>query len=259
MSYRKFDTGTWQDPWFEELSPNAKLLFLYLWTNDVCNQAGMYQITKRRIEFELGFSIDGIIESLQEKVYWDPERQIIWVKNFVKWQCQNPSFLISALKIVADMPADLQQKFVEYNQQLIASYDVDVKQYHVTTMPTPTPHGVTTNPSSEQNRTEYIYVTDKISDPCPHKKIINLYHQILPELPAVKSWAEERQKQLRQRWKEESKRQNLEWWKRYFRYIRESPFLMGENNRHWMPNLEWLVKKRNLINVIEGKYHNNSP
>jgi len=84
MSYRVFDTRTWQDPWFESLSPKAKLLFIYLWTNEICNQAGMYQISQRRIEFEVGFKIDDVMEELKEKVFWDKKRNIVWVKNFLK-------------------------------------------------------------------------------------------------------------------------------------------------------------------------------
>ena len=89
----------------------------------------------------------------------------------------------------------------------------------------------------------------------PHEAIVALYHEILPELPAVKHWTPERQKQLRARWKEEPKRQNLEWWRKYFEHIKGSAFLMGDNKDKWTPNLEWLVKKANLVNVIEGKYH----
>jgi hypothetical protein len=90
---------------------------------------------------------------------------------------------------------------------------------------------------------------------CPQSEIVNLYHTVLPELPPVKEWTDERQKHLRARWREELKRQDLDWWKRYFEYVRESPFLMGNGSKSWKPNLEWLVKKGNLINVIEGKYH----
>jgi hypothetical protein len=90
---------------------------------------------------------------------------------------------------------------------------------------------------------------------CPQKEIVSLYHQILPELPAVKRWTEERARQLRARWKEDPKHQDLDWWKRYFNHVRESPFLMGNGNKDWTPNLEWLIRKRNLVNVIEGKYH----
>ena len=90
---------------------------------------------------------------------------------------------------------------------------------------------------------------------CPQSQIVDLYHKVLPELPPVKVWSEERQKQLAARWKEEPKRQNIEWWQRYFDYVRESSFLMGNGKDKWQPNLEWLLRKSNLINVIEGKYH----
>jgi hypothetical protein len=90
----------------------------------------------------------------------------------------------------------------------------------------------------------------------PHDEIVNLYHKILPELPGVKSWTEKRQKLLRCRWKEDPKRQTTEWWEKYFKYVRESSFLMGNGGKGWQPNLEWLIEKSNLVNTIEGKYHN---
>ena len=90
---------------------------------------------------------------------------------------------------------------------------------------------------------------------CPQSEIVDLYHKLLSELPPVKDWTDERQKQLRSRWKEDPKRQDLDWWERYFAFVRKSSFLMGNGSKSWKPNLEWLVKKKNLINVIEGKYH----
>jgi hypothetical protein len=90
---------------------------------------------------------------------------------------------------------------------------------------------------------------------CPHDEIIRIYHETLPSLPRVKAWTEERKKHLRARWAEDPKRHDLSWWKRYFDHVEKSPFLTGDNNRGWTPNLEWLVKQKNLLNVIEGKYH----
>jgi len=91
------------------------------------------------------------------------------------------------------------------------------------------------------------------NDTCPHQDIISLYHEILPELRKVKKWTPKRQAQLRARWREEKKHQNLDWWRRYFEYVRESSFLMGENNP-WL-DLEWLTNQGNMVKVIEGKYH----
>jgi len=123
---------------------------------------------------------------------------------------------------------------------------------------------VTAQNRAEQNRTDISMSPQVTKTPSsargsnkitPHEAIVSLYHEILPELPAVKEWTAERQKQLQARWREAPKRQELEWWKKYFSHVRDSDFLMGKNKEKWTPNLEWLVKKANLVNVIEGKYH----
>ena len=100
MTYRKFDTCTWRDPWFELLGKDAKLAFVYFWTNDYCNSAGIYEISDKRITFDLGYGIDTVSEDLKEKVIWYPEESTIWVKNFFVHQCQNHTFAISALNSV---------------------------------------------------------------------------------------------------------------------------------------------------------------
>jgi hypothetical protein len=111
---------------------------------------------------------------------------------------------------------------------------------------------------AQQMHTNKKYKERKEVFPCPHQTIVDIYHTVLPELHPVKVWSEERKKDLRARWVEEAKRQDLDWWKRYFEYVRESSFLMGNEKEKWQPNLEWLVKKKNLINVIEGLYHKKS-
>lgn len=110
---------------------------------------------------------------------------------------------------------------------------------------------------TEQSRTEQKETLSSPAEPerCPHEAIVSLYHETLPELPRVKVWTEERRKQLRARWHEEPKRQDLEWWRKYFEYVRKSSFLMGGGANRWVPDLEWLVKKSHLVRVIEGKYH----
>lgn len=115
MSYRKISTSTWQDTWFEKLSPLAKLLFIYSWTNEVCNQAGLYKLSKRRIEFEVGFDIKPCMKELEEKVFWDEEREIIWVKSFFRLQAQNPSFRKAALDSLVNIPQDIVDMFMVHN------------------------------------------------------------------------------------------------------------------------------------------------
>lgn len=125
MTYRKIDTCIWRKPWFEELEPDAKLAFIYFWTNDYCNQAGIYQITGNRIKFDLGYGIDKVSDQLKNKVIWYPEQSTIWVKNFFKHQCQNAKFAISALNSVKS--DNFKYKlFLKYNFNFLLKYKNDL-------------------------------------------------------------------------------------------------------------------------------------
>ncbi|MHC2115215.1 hypothetical protein ACYPJF_06895 [Stenotrophomonas geniculata] len=94
--------------------------------------------------------------------------------------------------------------------------------------------------------------------PCPHMKIIELFHEVLPELPAVCAWNEARQRKLGSRWKERPEQQDLAWWRSFFEAVREMPWLMGQRNgrdgRPFKCTLEWLVSPTNFAKVIEGFY-----
>lgn len=144
MTYRKTDTGMWTDPWFETLSPNAKLAFIYLWTNEVCNPAGMYEISPRRIKFELGYDIDTVSEELKPKIEWYPHLNLVWVKNFFRHQVQNSKFATAALRCISQEPFKLQM-FIEYNREILKQQKIDLSGY-IDTNPIPYP--------TEQNRTE---------------------------------------------------------------------------------------------------------
>lgn len=109
----------------------------------------------------------------------------------------------------------------------------------------------------------------QIGDRCPHEKIISLYHEILPTLPPVRIWSEKRKQALSARWKQlvndkeyQSEADGLGWFRRFFGYISQSAFLMGETTQKegysWRPDLEWIVTQKNFIKICEGKYHGNS-
>lgn len=99
----------------------------------------------------------------------------------------------------------------------------------------------------------------KKTPPTPHQSIVDAYNEILgntltPVKPAL--WpGSARATALQARWKENPSRHSLEWWEGWFRFITKSPFLMGDNDKNWKPDLGWLLKKENFIKVCEGKYH----
>lgn len=94
---------------------------------------------------------------------------------------------------------------------------------------------------------------------CPHEQIVELYHQLLPMCPRVRFWDERRRKFLRNRWQEDPKRQDLDWWRRFFEHASRSPFLTGRSSGRgdqppFLATLEWLVRPSNIVKVIEGNY-----
>lgn len=137
MAYRRIETGIWKDPWFESLDHKARYLFLYLWTNDMCNQAGLYEISIKRMMFETCLSereIESAFLALSEKVSrigtW------IWVKNFLRYQCCNESFQKKAILEAGKAPRKLYEQFCTYNS--------------IEFQPEPhTPHTPVTHPSSD--------------------------------------------------------------------------------------------------------------
>lgn len=96
--------------------------------------------------------------------------------------------------------------------------------------------------------------------PCPHQEIVDLYHSTLPSLRRVKVWNATRQRYLKARWCEEPERQQLDWWQKFFVYVKKSNFLTGRTNGNgdrppFVADLEWLIRPTNFVKIIEGKYH----
>ncbi len=107
---------------------------------------------------------------------------------------------------------------------------------------------------AEADKDQNIIVGSKLP-PCPHEKIIALYHEMLPELPRVRTWTTTRRRHLQSRWREYP---DLEDWKTFFSMVKKSPFLMGEiqnsDRRPFRASLDWLIKPENFAKTIEGKY-----
>ncbi|HXK90412.1 MAG TPA: hypothetical protein PL027_10530, partial [Thermosynergistes sp.] len=93
---------------------------------------------------------------------------------------------------------------------------------------------------------------------CPHREIVALYHEILPELRSVRAWNATREKRLRARWREDKCRQSLSWWREYFERVRASSFLVGKKT-DWSADFDWLVRPTNMAKVLEGKYDDSPP
>ena len=90
---------------------------------------------------------------------------------------------------------------------------------------------------------------------CPVQKIVDLYHEVLPELPQVKILTDARRTSIRNRWQQDARHQSLDFWERYFKTVRKSDFLMGRV-KEWKADIDFLTKAQKFAKVIEGQYEN---
>jgi DnaD/phage-associated family protein len=120
MPQRGIETSYWGDPFVQKLPFAAKGMYIYLWTNAHCNQAGLYEITPETIAFETGLPLEDIphlIQKLEPKVAWYPEQNLVWVKNFLKYQSRSPKFLTAAAKNLNSIRNNgLIKEFLDYNK-----------------------------------------------------------------------------------------------------------------------------------------------
>lgn len=162
--YRQIHTHIWEDNWFVDLEPKAKLLFIWLFSNNRTSVSGLYEISIPVASFQTGLSRDEITDIFLQfekagKMMW--LAGWIWVKNLRKY---NDSHTPNAYKrIMADvncLPAgELKDAYLSYYQQEHDRYLADrqaiANQQGTLPQPFPNPSPTPPQPIQEQ-RTENI-------------------------------------------------------------------------------------------------------
>jgi uncharacterized phage protein (TIGR02220 family) len=87
--YRPIYQKIWKDKDFLKSGKDAKLLFLYLTTNESCNNSGIYEIPLKTITNETDISLSTVRQLLTngsiKNVFYDMENEIVFVKNSRKY------------------------------------------------------------------------------------------------------------------------------------------------------------------------------
>lgn len=92
MKVKFTDPNKWSDKWFRSLTPNQKLLWLYLIDN--CDIAGLIEVDYDYISFHLGISSEDVREAMQglHRGYLGATdgSDWIWIINYIKVQRNLP-------------------------------------------------------------------------------------------------------------------------------------------------------------------------
>lgn len=86
---------------------------------------------------------------------------------------------------------------------------------------------------------------------CPFGKIRDLYHELCPSFPHLRSIDGERRKAVAARWRQYK---SLDTFEELFRFAESSSFLKGQNDRNWHADFDWMMKATNFVKILEHKY-----
>ena len=131
--------------------------------------------------------------------------------------------------------------------------------------PTPTPIAtnndkpITTNDIKEAKASPDLGKPKSVP-PAPIQEIVEMYNNILPELPQTIVVNESRKRAISARWREVvtadklDRQGGLDFFKWYFEMVKDSKFLTGKT-KDWKADMDFLFNPSKFPRIIEGTYH----
>ena len=101
--FRKIHTSFWSDTFIQDLDNDHKLFYLYLLTNERTKQCGIYEISKKQISFDLGYTIDRVSKLLKYfvnsgRILYSESTKELAIKNWNKFNGSNSPKVLSCIK-----------------------------------------------------------------------------------------------------------------------------------------------------------------
>jgi len=85
----------------------------------------------------------------------------------------------------------------------------------------------------------------------PYQFIVDIYHEYCPALPKVVKITDKRKTQIKKLWNDDERHQGGDFWRWYFSSVKHNPHWMGENDRAWTADLDFLINHNQFYKVIE--------
>lgn len=124
--YHPLFSHIWSDPEFELLSPEDKLLFIYLFSNSSVTESGIYRKTAKKISDETGIGLPTVVQRLSNgcfrNIKYDAESNCVFVKNARRYNTGGNPTLIKK-SILADRKAFPDTYLWHYFQEFNSDYE----------------------------------------------------------------------------------------------------------------------------------------
>jgi len=129
--YRQLYTEFWSDSFVLDLTPDEKLFYLYLLTNNKTSQCGIYELPKKFIEMETGLTLETVEKLINRfceynKILYCDNTKEIMVLNWMKYNVPNNN--INIIKCIQnELKKTKNKEFLEilFEKYQTAQLDVD--------------------------------------------------------------------------------------------------------------------------------------
>ncbi len=250
-----------------DLSPIARLLFIYLWM--LADREGRLEDRPNKIGAQaLPYDRDADVEDLLNRLakagfitrYLVGEQALIQITNFAKHQAPHVRESSSELPSSEQgTTKDVTMHSLGSAEPLPRSPDCGLLIPDVLIAEEVANATVASKPATEQRAT------------CPAEEIVRLYHDAMPLNPLVKSLSDKRRRSIRARWKEaatltckpfgyKTREDGLRAWRQFFEICAESEFLTGRAKASpgkppFVATIDFLISPDGFTKCIENHYH----
>lgn len=260
----------WTSEQVVDCSPIARLLFIGMW--NFCDDAGNHPASAKTLKMEVfpgddittaevQCMVDEIINAGLIVEYAAEGRQYWHVtgwrhQKIEKPNYKHPSYTYESRLPVADQSANDTRQVSDHSTPEWNGKEGSNK-------PLLSESG-DSNSLPAETKTDNVVKIDSAKPQIPYQQIVDAYHEALPELPAVRLQTEARRKAIKSRWMQmlNSDRgdgtlrytdadSGIRWWTQYFNHVRHNSHWLGDNDRGWTADFDWLLNLSNFTKVLE--------
>ena len=259
---------------------NAQLLAMYLMTSPHSTMTGVFHCPILYMAHETGMSIEGATKALARLFEagfceYEESSETVFVVRMASFQIAkvlkpNDNRIIGLKKEVEKMTsAFMKSRFLAIYSEVFCLTSEAVNPKPAIAPPKPL-RSQEQDQEQDQDKKEPKGSTSPAKLPtCQTQDVIDLFHEILPELPAVRLLNDPRKKAISAFWKFvlTSQRSDgtvratdadsaLLWVRSYFERARNNDFLMGRNKKageheNWECDIDFLMGEKGKKQVIE--------
>lgn len=279
--YGKVFSTFWTSDSTRDLSDDAKVLALYLLTGPHSNIIGCYRLPDGYISEDLGWTLQRVSKGFGELFQKgfatrDEDTKWVFVNNHLKWNpLENPNQITGGVKLYDQIP-DASTVKPLIAKALRKYTKPDLRGFETLPKPFADPSETLSEPETEtetetEGKSGDLQGGHPAPPPCPFSKIVELYHEILPEHPRVEMVSTKRERVMKARWgevgerlrmknKDDSHESRLTYLRHFFLVASKSDILTGKkafsDGGVYMVTFDKLMSPDGFLGVIERKYDN---